>query len=427
MLRRANPSLFVRDYATITNPLPMPSTKTLLSVFALTIATALSAQSWHQAPDFPGTARDDGSAFTVGDVAYFGTGLEVGWNPTRDFYAFSASEGWYSIAALPEGMERQYACGCASGAFGYISGGVGNNDTYFNDLWRYSPGEDTWTAMAPHPGDGRSGMACFSMNGKLYFVGGRNAEGEHTAESWIYHTADDSWEQSADYPGGAVWRMQAGVHGAAGDRAVFTGTGMNEDGTIYSGMYAFLEATNGWSTGPVGGLPDGGRMYASMGRYMGKAAVFGGQDAEGNFLNDFKNWEWVGLYWNELAPLPSFERRGGMMTSLGPHLIYTTGLNADFERIKETWATTILVSVDDADRGKGITLYPNPGSGELRIEGIQAGVSVLRFFSLDGKMVYGAQVAPGGEVSTATLPKGMYIVEITMAAGTKERRKWIKE
>ena len=50
-------------------------------------------------------------------------------------------------------------------------------------------------------------------------------------------------------------------------------------------------------------------MYASMGRYMGDAVVFGGQDEDGNFFNDFKNREWVGLNWNELAPLPSFERR----------------------------------------------------------------------------------------------------------------------
>ncbi|MCA1752558.1 MAG: T9SS type A sorting domain-containing protein [Flavobacteriales bacterium] len=405
----------------------MQSSKALLSYFTLIISTAISAQSWHQAPDFPGTARDDGSAFTVGDVAYFGTGLEVGWNPTRDFYAFSVSDGWYAIAPLPEGMERQYACGCASGGYGYIFGGVGSGDNYFNDLWRYSPDEDAWTAMAPHPGAGRSGMACFSMNDKLYFVGGRIGQGNHTAESWIYHTADNTWEQIADYPGGGVWRMQAGVHGATGERAVFTGTGMNEDGSIYSGMYTFLEASDGWSTTPVGVLPGGGRIYASMGRYMGDAVIFGGQDEDGDFLNDFKNWEWVGLNWNELAPLPSFERRGGMMTSIGPHIIYTTGLNADLERIKETWTTTIVTNIDRIDRDRAITLYPNPGSGQLRIQGLPDGISELRFFSLDGKMVYSAQVDRDGEVSTAPLPKGMYIAEITMATGEVERRKWVKE
>ena len=116
-----------------------------------------------------------------------------------------------------------------------------------------------------------------------------------------------------------------------------------------------------------------------------------------------------------------------MMTSIGPYIIYTTGLNADFERIKETWAATILLNTNGADRHREITLHPNPGSGQLRIQGLPEGVSVLRFFSLDGKMVHSAQVTSGGEVAAAALPKGMYIAEITTATGEVERRKWVKD
>lgn len=407
----------------------MPTFLALFLPLALALvlnAPTLHAQTWSQTTDFPGTARDDGSTFTVGSTAYFGTGLEVGWQPTRDFYSYSFAEGWSAVASLPEGTERQYACGCADDTFGYLFGGVGNNSAYYNDLWRYDPNADAWVAMTPLPGPGRSGAACFGMGGQLFFVGGRFADGNYTAETWTYLPASDAWEQLDDYPAGAVWRMQAGVQGAPGDQSAMVGTGLREDGIFHGGVYAFLEATNGWSSS-LGSLPGGGRMYASMGRWQGKAALFGGEDTEGNFLNDLWQWEWNGLLWEELTPLPSFGRRGGMMATLGGDLIYTTGLNADLERIQETWTTALGVNVENSDSRKGITLYPNPGHDELRMAGDLTGAVDLRFYSLDGKLGYTARIDFSEAVAVGHLPKGMYIVEIITTEGAVDRRKWVRE
>ena len=390
------------------------------------LTQSLHAQSWTQTDDFPGTARDDGAAFGIGQVAYFGTGLEVGWQPTRDFYAYSLAQGWQSVASLPEGMERQYACGCAAEGFGYVFGGVGLNNTYFTDLWRYTPDADTWEAMEPLPGPGRSGMACFAMGGKLYFVGGRFSANEFTAETWRYDPALAQWEQVGDYPGGSVWRMQAGLDGTAGDQAAFVSTGLREDGSFHDDVYAYLEAPDGWSNS-LGNLPGGGRMYASMGRWLGSAVLFAGEDAEGNLLNDLWRWNWSGLQWEAQNPLPDFPRRGGMMTHLGNQLIYTCGLNPDLERIRDTWSTDISVNTtDDAGSNKPL-LYPNPGSDVLYFNHGPEGLVSARFFSLDGKLCHAQSPSVTGSIAVGHLPKGMYIVELRNARGETWREKWVKQ
>jgi N-acetylneuraminic acid mutarotase len=75
----------------------------------LTLAT--SAQTWTQLPDFPGTARDDAATFTINDKIYVGTGMEVGWGLTTDWWCFDrATASWTAIAPLPA-APRQYCTG----------------------------------------------------------------------------------------------------------------------------------------------------------------------------------------------------------------------------------------------------------------------------------------------------------------------------
>src|SRR5262245_60920502 len=50
------------------------------------LSHAVSAQFWQQLPDFPGTARDDGAAFSPNGQFCLGTGMEVGWALTSDWW-----------------------------------------------------------------------------------------------------------------------------------------------------------------------------------------------------------------------------------------------------------------------------------------------------------------------------------------------------
>jgi N-acetylneuraminic acid mutarotase len=96
-------------------------------VLLLLLKSVLSpAQNWTSLPDFPGSARDDASGFILGNNFYAGTGLDGGFNATRDFYVFDlVNETWSTGTSMPVGMERQYASGFSVGNLGYIFGGIG--------------------------------------------------------------------------------------------------------------------------------------------------------------------------------------------------------------------------------------------------------------------------------------------------------------
>src|SRR5690606_1528968 len=73
----------------------------LLPAF-LPLAPSALAQSGQQLPDFPGTARDDATAFSIGGKVYVGTGMEVGWGLTNDWWCYDAGTGnWEAMPAMP--------------------------------------------------------------------------------------------------------------------------------------------------------------------------------------------------------------------------------------------------------------------------------------------------------------------------------------
>src|SRR4051812_24997452 len=108
-------------------------------VFFLSFWVPGHTQSWTQLPNFPGLERDDGIAFVIGNKAYCGTGLQVGWGLTKDIYEFDlTTETWTTGVSMPNGAERQYACGFTDGTDGFVFGGEASGSD-LNDLWMYSP------------------------------------------------------------------------------------------------------------------------------------------------------------------------------------------------------------------------------------------------------------------------------------------------
>ena len=77
----------------------------------LLFSNLLIGQTWSQLADFPSLERDDGVAVRINNKAYVGTGLIVGFSLGKDFFAYDfGSNSWATIAPMPTGSERQYAC-----------------------------------------------------------------------------------------------------------------------------------------------------------------------------------------------------------------------------------------------------------------------------------------------------------------------------
>src|SRR5581483_7248104 len=85
---------------------------------------------------------------------------------------------------------------CTSdGAFGYCMGGLdGVNSVPTNQLNKYDPVNNTWTALAPIPTAFYGGAAVYAPNtNRIYVFGGVDSNNTVLATVQIYDVASDNW------------------------------------------------------------------------------------------------------------------------------------------------------------------------------------------------------------------------------------------
>jgi N-acetylneuraminic acid mutarotase len=382
----------------------------VFSVVCVFVSWQATAQSWVQIADFPGTERDDGVSFQINYKAYCGTGLTPWFAATADFYAFDfVSESWSAIAPMPANTERQYACGFASSTRGYVFGGL-NDTTFLNDLWQYDPIQNTWTQKSPLPALGRSGAACFVINDTAYIIGGRTANAIATAEVWAYNMAADSWEQKNNLPLGARWRASGTSMYAIG-YLVF---GRDENGQDYPSLLQYAPGLDSWASFPA--FPAMGRTYATLQPVGGELVVFGGIDSVGNSYNDLWRYRNLPMLWEQRTPLPDLGRRGGMSFSLNSIFYYTTGIDQNNTRLKETWKCVYPTAITENHKNEQFIIFPNSATTTIQI--IQPNNTTLTNYSYSIRNALGNQVIARQTISNNTpidisvLTSGIYFIDI---------------
>lgn len=379
------------------------------------------AQTWTPQPEFPGVERDDGTSFVVGSTAYCGTGITAGFGTWADFYAFDMDAGtWSNIASLPTSEIRQYAVGFSGGAYGYVFGGT-DAGIFFNDLWRYEPELDSWTPMTPMPAEGRSGAMCFVIGEDAYIMGGKTPELQALDEVWVYHMDADSWEQKAPMPFGSRWRASA----AAIEGLGYLIFGRDAELADYNTAYRYDPTLDEWTA--LEPFPGVGRIYVAMQVVGNHLMAFSGSDLSSNIYADLWRFDVTTQTWTALTPLPAPARRGGMSFTDGSNFYYTTGLNADFERLKETWKASGLTNVEDMYGGTGMALYPNPCEDVcyLKMKEIQPSAHVdLRVCDARGRtwIEYSGTYSDEMQIDISNLDCGLYIIQLIHEKGAYNGR-----
>jgi N-acetylneuraminic acid mutarotase len=318
-------------------------------------------QQWQALPDFPGLARDDGSAFVIGNKAYCGTGVTSTMGPQIDFYAFDMpSASWSQVASLPEWAARQYCTAFTDGTNGFLFGGYGWDD-YYGDLWKYQVGSDTWMQAAPMPDEARSGATSFTLGNDTYIIGGKNATSDALSDVWVYHMDTDSWTQKSDLPSGGRWRASGFSHEGFG-YVVF---GRDESGDYRGEVFKYNPDTDTWTE--AGYFPGNGRNYVSVQKIGDEAMFFGGLDVDNTLYKDLWSLDVETMDWTEFEPLPAAGRRGGMSFTDGSSLYYTSGYIQGGTRTLETWKATDFYPVPEVPEVIYIAIYPNPTSGFVNL------------------------------------------------------------
>jgi N-acetylneuraminic acid mutarotase len=192
--------------------------------------------------DFAGVSRTEGVAFTIGDVAYIGTGFD-GTNRLTDFWKYNVgNNSWTQVASLPGGYGRTSAVAFGTSTKGYVATGLAaDGSTKPGDTWEYDPGANTWTRKADFAGTPRYDAVAFSINDKGYIATGY--DGNFTKDFWMYDPATDAWTAKQGFQG--YNRKHAVSFVYQGKGYVCTGV----DNTIYpNDFWVYDPAADSWTS-----------------------------------------------------------------------------------------------------------------------------------------------------------------------------------
>lgn len=374
-------------------------------LFLFLLGSNVHGQEWQQLPPFPGTARDDAAAFTIGHVIHVGTGRDVVFALTNDWYAFDMDlQQWSAIAALPA-TGRQYCSTFTQGGYGYLFGGVDDTGP-LNELWRYDPVSNTWAALAPLPAPGRYATVAYD-NGLV--CTGMLDGGVPTNECWKYAVDTDTWEPMAPVPGPARHRAS----GSGGIPLVVGGA--DQDGNALSDAYGYDAIANTWATAPA--LPEG-RYGADATTDPGTSTTY--VVAGASSATDFHNEAWSRANEAGWSPLPSFSggpRRGGVIgfgtpSGTNDRIIYYGTGSDDVQRYSDWWSYTNLWNSIPEGSTARLTLFPNPSVGPVH----------LPFDHPAGRLNFTVTDATGRILMTGTatrtmdlgpLPDGQYMIDLS--------------
>lgn len=399
-----------------------PCTAALIALLCMGAVRSVHAQTWTQLPDFPGTARDDAASFTIDARIFVGTGMEVGWGLTNDWYVYDAStEVWASIAPLPA-TPRQYCSTFVIDGKGYLFGGLDGSGA-LNELWEYDPSLDLWTERSPLPGLGRYASVgfntdCFWPIDSAFIATGMVEGGSPTSEFWKYSASTDSWTQLPNIPG--IPRHRSCGHSM---NCMFDLIGGADSAfNALSEVLRYDPWSGVWDTLPP--LPDP-RFEARS----GPAVVLGGASS----LSTINDNVWVlpsgSPAWNDLAPLPFGTRRGGVvgwaMVGFGGMFFYGTGLDNSLVRHSDWWMSWSVSGLSEND-GNPLELHPNPGTTSFTLAGLPPDARELIATDAQGRIVQRAALPLNRTVDTRDWSSGSYLITVRDATGRAWRGRWVK-
>ncbi len=375
----------------------------IISFFLLSLRG--NSQTWAQLTDFPGLERDDGVAFVINNKAYCGSGLQVGWVLAGDFYSFDlTTETWTTVASLPAGKERQYACGFTNGTNGFVFGGeAGGSD--LNDLWMYSPATNSWTAKASKPGNGVRGASCFVIGAIAYIIGGAYTTNDAINEVWAYDMTGNTWTQKNNLPI-TNWRGS----GAATNGKGYLLYGMNSLYAYSRYLYEYNPIADSWTYKSTFAGSGTGKVYANMQAINNDLVVFAGKDSLNACNNQLWTYNLISNSWLSVSTLTATLRKGGMgFTNAGTYY-YTCGISQADVRLKETWKTAVSVGIRELENKEQFLIYPNPASDFITIKSTKSTLlnKDYKIYNIIGAMVSSGILDEKNQIDVSSLSQGVY-------------------
>jgi hypothetical protein len=180
---------------------------------------------------------------------------------------------WVKRSYLSNGLPRSGASSWVIGDTGYLVGGYNSqNDSCLSDLWQYDPVLNTWSQRAFFPGKPRQSGVGFSIGSNGYLsTGYDSAHNLLFQDCWQYNTTNNSWTRMADLPdiNGLGTGARYGAVGFAINNYGYLGTGFN--GNWLNDFWQFDPVNNQWKA--IQNSPVSKRSGALAFVYMNEAYI----------------------------------------------------------------------------------------------------------------------------------------------------------
>lgn len=254
-----------------------------------------ATDSWTAETAFPGPARRGAVAFSIRDTGYYATGYD-GTSQLADCWRFvPGSNSWTRVQDLGQYRTgnfpgRSGSCVVTTDSLAYLICGYDGTSGYVKQVLLFNPIKDTtWSAARNFSNlsdltlSGRRWPAGFAINSLIYAGTGFTNSQDIKSDMWRYDPAQNSWTQQADFGGG----FRSNAFGFALNGKGYVGGGTN--GGASADMWCYLPSVNRWtSVASFGGGPRLNTWCFTLGN---RAYVGGGSDQNGSLMNDC--WEYT--------------------------------------------------------------------------------------------------------------------------------------
>lgn len=372
------------------------------AILFLFLSMNCAAQNWSRLSDFPGSGRDDAVAFVIGSSAYVGTGRDVNFACTQDFWRYNFSTSSWSVAVSLPAEPRQYSSTFVLNGKGYLIGGITCDNTSLRDVWEYDPQNDAWSKKNDFPGSERYRALVVQSDEDVWLFGGRSGSAA-LSDSWIYNQLEDSWNSGGDLPMGQRYDLV----GYFQYNKIYVGLGTDAGFSTVKDWWEFDPENTHWRQRTD--YPGKNSLYTSALSTATRSIVCTGGTIQNNMFQEAYEFNSLDNSWKNAAIIPGAAFRGAAAFVHENDFYLVCGIDSNFTRLKSMWTLSLPTSASD-----GLLVFPNPVSNQLAIHLVEGSLtSQISISNTLGQLVYEAKgVNFPVVVDVSFLNTGLYNIKV---------------
>lgn len=230
---------------------------------------------------------------------------------------------------------------------GYIFGGYGVNQKYYNDLWKYNYAINKWILINPNPelAPRYGANSWVSSNDQIYLFGGRGTGNVFLNDFWKYNIRTNTWfELNSNTPlkprfGASSWQdNQQNLY-------IFGGSSDGGTSLIYlNDLWMYNVKEHEWKEISEETAPSPRTDAIAWTDLNGNGYIFGGAGIGGGYLNDLWKFDVINNKWLEItdnAPIQGRADANAWLNSKGTIVYIFGGIGLGSTYFNDLWKYNI--------------------------------------------------------------------------------------